>query len=255
MKINTITVDRNSPIGLFDSGIGGLGIAKEIHTLLPHENLVYLADTDNCPYGTKTTTEVIRISQNNTKRLIEDYACKLIVVACNTATSLAIERLRIKFPLVPIIGVVPVIKTAVKYSKIGSIAVMSTPNTIHSRIYKELIDTFASNITVISIPCKGLAHAIENGENASKIEKMVRGYMHPFLNSKFDVVALGCTHYTLIKPIIQKVVGDDILLLDSNKAVARHVQRVLQTERMQSIRGNGKVTYLGIDISKKHFYR
>lgn len=247
------SVSNNAPIGLFDSGIGGLGIAYEIHRLLPHEDLIYFADTQNCPYGSKKTADVKRICIQNTKRLIDDYACKLIVVACNTATSVAIDHLREVFPQIPIIGVVPVIKTAVKFTKIGSIVVMSTQNTIKSTTYSELINTFAHDIDVLSIPCPGLAEAIENGEDMQILEKMVRGYFTPYQKSRFDVVALGCTHYTLIKPVIQKVVGGKVLLLDSNKAVARHVKRVLLTEGIQSLKGKGETTYLGIDILQKNF--
>lgn len=244
------SVSNNAPIGLFDSGIGGLGIAYEIHQLLPHEDLIYFADTQNCPYGSKKTTDVKRICVNNTKRLIDDYACKLIVVACNTATSVAIDHLREVFPQIPIIGVVPVIKTAVKFTKIGSIVVMSTQNTIKSTTYTELINTFAHDIDVLSIPCKGLAEAIENGEDMQILEKMVRGYFTPYQKSRFDVVALGCTHYTLIKPVIQKVVGDDVLLLDSNAAVARHVKHVLEQEKLTHTQAGGEINYIGPSVLK-----
>ena len=235
-------INKLQTIGLFDSGIGGLGIARKIRKLLPNENLVYLADSKNCPYGTKPISQIQNICAENVETLINKYHSKMIVIACNTATVSAIDYLRRKYKTVPIVGVVPVIKTAVGKTKTGKITVMSTPNTIKSQAYKNLLKKFASGVEVISISCPGLAEAIEHKLPKKEINAIVRNFLKPFGETGYDVLALGCTHYTLIKQDIKKIVGENVEVIDSNGAVARHVKRVLAKEKLLATsKGRGEI--------------
>lgn len=237
------------PIGIFDSGIGGLGIAKAINELLPNEDIVYLADSKNCPYGTKPVSVIQKICSINTDYLVTEHKAKIVVVACNTATVTSIKKLRSKYPNIPIIGVVPVVKAAKKLTQTKEIAVLSTPNTLKSSAYKNLLKMFTQGIKVWDIPCPGLADEIDqNPFNTIKIRSVVKACLKPYLGNNFDVAVLGCTHYTLIEPIIQEEIGNSIKLLDSNHAVARQVKSILETNNLmtnQEDKGKIKVKMTG----------
>lgn len=216
------------PIGILDSGVGGLTIAKEIVKLLPFEDIIYFGDTFNCPYGDKTTEDIQRLSARLVKYFVKQN-CKLVVVACNTATVAGIDYLRFRFDI-PLVGVVPVVKTAANLTKTGVFGVIATKFTIQSNYHKELIKKFAAGKTVINQPCPGIVELIEKDgmeRNVFQIEKLLRRYLMPLLEVKIDVLALGCTHYAIIRDLIQKIIGPDICILDSGEAVACQVKRVL----------------------------
>ncbi|MFH1288002.1 MAG: glutamate racemase [bacterium] len=221
------------PIGILDSGAGGLTVAKEIVKLLPFEDIIYFGDTFNCPYGDKSVEDIRALSSRIIKYFIEQN-CKLIVVACNTVTVAGIDYLRSKFDI-PLVGVVPVVKTAANLTKTGVFGVIATKFTIESDYHKKLIRKFAADKKVISQPCPGIVELIEKNsieKNAVQIEKLLRKYLTPLfeappLESKIDVLALGCTHYAIVRDLIQKITGEDIHILDSGEAVACQVKRVL----------------------------
>lgn len=216
------------PIGVLDSGVGGLTIAKEIAKLLPFEDIIYFGDTLYCPYGDKSIEEIRNLSARIVKYFIGKN-CKLVVVACNTATVAGIDYFRSKFDI-PMVGVVPVVKTAANITKTGIVGVIATKFTIESSYHKELILKFAADKKVISQPCPGIVELIEKNnikKNEAEIEKLLRKYLKPLLEKKIDVLALGCTHYALVRDLIQRITGPDIHLLDSGEAVACQVRRVL----------------------------
>lgn len=227
----------NAPIGILDSGLGGLTIWQEIRRQLPDEPTIYIGDHAYQPYGARSSDSIRR----RVKRLIAfllDKGVKLIVVACNTATVAGIDRYRQWFPKVPIIGVVPAVKMAAAITKTKHIAVLSTPYTAASRYQKHLIRTFANGCRVENIGVPELVPRIENGEADEKISAFLRKYVGTL--GDVDVVALGCTHYPFITSRIKEVVGSWITIIDSGGAVARHVNRVLTAE---SLRSRGVLPY------------
>lgn len=229
------------PIGILDSGVGGLTIFKEITKLLPSEDIIYFGDTLYCPYGDKSIEVIRKLSARIVKYFVQEN-CKLIVVACNTATVAGIDYLRSEFDI-PLVGVVPVVKTAANMTKTGAFGVIATKFTIESNYHKELIQKFAADKMVISQSCPGIVELIEKNnieKNAAQIENLLRKYLAPLIKAKIDVLALGCTHYSIIRNLIQKIVGPDINILDSGEAVACQVKRVLtNNSRLNAERNPG----------------
>jgi glutamate racemase len=216
-------------IGIFDSGIGGLGIFKEIKKNIPNKSVVYLADNNNLPFGAKKVEQMHQITEAILKFLIKKHHIKIAVVACNTATVTSIKYLRQKFSI-PIIGVVPVVKPACKLSKTKRVAIMATPLTTQSDYQKNLITQFARNTKVFSIPCPGLVEFIEEGKlDSQDLYDNINQNLQPILRENIDVLGLGCTHFPFVKKQIAQTVGPNVTILDSNKSVAKQVVRVLQT--------------------------
>lgn len=216
------------PIGIFDSGLGGLTIWREINHLLPQETILYLADHKFLPYGDRSPRQIRHLTLR-CLRYFQTQGVKLIVVACNTATVSGIDYYRKQLPMVPIVGVVPVIKPAVKKTKTGTIAILSTPKTARSLYQKRLIKKFAANKIVFSIGCQKIVDLVERGEvKGRRIETILKSYLQPLLDSDTDIIALGCSHFPFLKETIKNLVGRKIALLDSGPAVARHVVRILR---------------------------
>lgn len=218
---------NNNPVGYFDSGVGGLSILKEIQKLLPLESSVFLADQKNIPYGKKNKQELNKITEKITTFLITQKI-KLLVVACNTATCYSIDHLRRQFKI-PIIGVVPAIKTAASISKKSKISILSTPATTKSNYLKKLIETHAGSTEVKKIACTGLEEAVETLDK-NKIDKLLNLYAKNIIDFGSDVAVLGCTHYPIIKNSFQKKLGPTIKLVDSGAAIAKRVEHILKTE-------------------------
>lgn len=214
-------------IGIYDSGVGGLGIFKKVRSILPKESITYFADTAYFPFGDRSPEEVREIALRGLQHLAT--TCDLIVIACNTASVSDIEYFRANVP-VPLIAVVPVIKTAANITDSKHIALLATTATASSAYTDDLIQTFAQNITVSKIGCPGLADAVEHGDVALQ-ESMVQATLQHL--GAIDVIVLGCTHYTLIKGLIQNIAGPDVKVIDSNTAVARHVLRVLRKANLE----------------------
>ena len=227
-------------VGFFDSGIGGTCILRAFKKLCPNEETVYIADSKNCPYGNKPTEEIIRLSEANVKKLLKKN-CKLIVIACNTATAAAIDYLRAKYPEIPFVGLEPAVKPAALRSKTGVVGVLATAGTFHGRLYNETKAKFAKNVTVLAVQAdefvteveklRGLAVERLRGARAERIEKMVRLRIEPLLKAGADKIVLGCTHFPHLKSVIEKVCAGRAEVIDPSDAVARQAKRVL--ERMK----------------------
>lgn len=218
------------PIGLFDSGIGGTTIWKEVNKTLPLENTIYLADSKNAPYGQKTKEEIIHLSVKNVEFLLNKNA-KLIVVACNTATTNAIDYLREKYST-PIIGLEPAIKPAALHSKTGVIGVLATKGTLTSKLFLKAVESF-KNTQIIDQIGFNLVSLIESGQiNSEETKKLLEQYLNPMVEKNIDHLVLGCTHYPYLIPIIEKILPNSIKIIDSGEAVAKRTKAVLEELNM-----------------------
>jgi glutamate racemase len=224
-------------IGILDSGFGGLSVYQSITELLPHELTVYIGDHANLPYGEKS----VHVIQERTLALIRFLIrkrVKLIVIACNTGTVAGIELYRTTFPHMPIVGVVPVIKTATLLSKRKRFAVLSTKFTAQSAYQKYLITEFANGCVVHNVGCSNLVSLVEQGiVSGPKVEEELRRILTPKILSDIDVIALGCTHYPFLTAAIRAIVGNGITILNSGPAVARQVRRILEHNHMLATGG------------------
>ncbi|RTZ08471.1 glutamate racemase [Flavobacterium sp. GSP6] len=218
--------NNDQPIGIFDSGIGGTSIWKAIHKLLPNEKTIYLADSRNAPYGQKTKEEIVALSMKNTEFLL-DMKCKLIVVACNTATTNAIQELRSKYN-VPFIGIEPAIKPAVTHSKTQIIGILATQGTLNSELFNKTTEKY-QDTKIIEQVGHGLVQLIENGEiNSPEMTTLLQAYLIPMINANIDYLVLGCSHYPYLIPQIKKILPKHIHIIDSGEAVAKQTQNILR---------------------------
>jgi glutamate racemase len=233
----------NRPIGVFDSGSGGLSILESIRELLPGESYLYLGDHANIPYGNKST-DVIRERTARAIRFFISRHAKLVVIACNTSTIAGIDWYRSQFPDVPIVGVVPVIKTAAKISKTKHIIVLSTEYTAKSEYQKNLITQFADGCDVTSLGSAQLVPLIEQGKlGSAEIRNELAQLLTHYTSGVHDVLVLGCTHYPFLKPLLHAMIDTDTQILDSGGAVARQVQRILRDRSELSQSGGSTVEY------------
>ena len=217
---------RKNPIGLFDSGIGGTSIWKEIHSLLPYEDTIYLADSKNAPYGQKSKEEIIALSFKNTEFLLNQN-CKIIVVACNTATTNAIKELRAKYDI-PFIGIEPAIKPAAQNSKTQTIGILATKGTLSSELFHKTISTF-TDINIIEQVGYNLVKLIEEGKlESDEIKQLLREYLEPMVKANIDYLVLGCSHYPYLIPQIRQIVPETVKIIDSGEAVARQTKSILE---------------------------
>ena len=217
----------NKPIGIFDSGIGGTSIFKEIHSLLPAEHFIYLADSKHAPYGNKTKDEIVRLSIKNTELLL-DEGCKIIVVACNTATTNAISYLREKYE-VPFIGIEPAIKPAALKTRTKVVGILATRGTLSSQLFHKTTDLYASGIKVIEQVGEGIVPLIETGQlDSKKMLALLKNYIDPMIKADIDYLVLGCTHYPYLIPILEKMLPKKVTIIDSGLAVAKQTQAILK---------------------------
>jgi len=221
----------NNPIGVFDSGIGGLSIWKEIVSLLPNEDTIYLADSKNAPYGQKTKEEIIALSVKNTEYLI-NKGCKIIVVACNTATTNAIDYLRKNYNI-PFIGIEPAIKPAALNTKTKQIGILATKGTLNSDLFSTTSDKFAEDIEINEQIGEGLVPLIEAGKiNSNKMDALLKKYLTNLLEKNIDYLVLGCSHYPFLIPQIKKIIPTNIKIIDSGEAVARQTKTILLKNKL-----------------------
>lgn len=220
---------NNNPIGIFDSGIGGLSVARSIREALPHENLIYLADSLHAPYGDKTADAIKQRSAAMVDFLLQQRV-KAVVVACNTATVSAIQSLRAKFS-VPIIGIEPGVKPAMLATQNGVIGVLATEQTLMSRSFVQLAGRFCADVSIEVQPCPGLVEQIE-GLNMDSVETetLLKQYLLPLLQKEADTIVLGCTHYAFLSPLIKRIAGNGVKIINTHDAVAKEVLRRLQEE-------------------------
>lgn len=220
-------MNRENPIGLFDSGVGGTSIWKEVHSLLPNENTIYLADSKNAPYGLKSKEEILLLSVKNTEFLLNQN-CKIIVVACNTATTNAIKELRTKYD-VPFIGIEPAIKPAALQSKTQTIGILATKGTLNSELFHKSVSNHP-DVKIIEQIGHGLVQLIENGDiNSPEMEELLRSYLTPMVEKNIDYLVLGCSHYPYLIPQIKKLIPSHIQIIDSGEAVAKQTKRILES--------------------------
>jgi glutamate racemase len=231
----------NNPIGVFDSGVGGISVLKHIHALLPHEQLLYVADSKYAPYGNKTSAEIQARCFEIADFLIAKNV-KALVVACNTATAAAIDVMRDKYTL-PIIGMEPAVKPAAEASKNGIIGVLATTGTLKSAQFAGLLESYGRNVKVVTQACVGLVECVERGElNAANTKALIRQYCAPLLTEGADTIVLGCTHYPFVRHIIEQAVGSRVVLIDTGAAVAKHLKR--QMEENDLLTDNQQLAYV-----------
>ncbi|WP_121666768.1 glutamate racemase [Mesonia aquimarina] len=226
-------MNKENPIGIFDSGVGGTSIFKEIHKLLPQENIIYLADSKNAPYGYKTKQEIIDLCFKNTDLLLKK-GCKIIVVACNTATTNAIQEIRSNYNF-PIIGIEPAIKPAALHSQKKVIGILATKGTLSSELFLETADLFTKGIEVIEVIGSGLVEAIEAGkQNEESTRKNLESLLKPMLEKGIDQLVLGCSHYPYLIPQLKKILPKEVCIIDSGEAVAKQTKTVLKSLNLLS---------------------
>jgi glutamate racemase len=240
---------RSGALGVFDSGVGGGTVLRHLHRMLPAEDLLYLADQLNCPYGPRPIAELRRLSAANTAWLLE-HGAKLIVVACNTASAAALHWLRETFPLVPFVGMVPAVKPAAQQTRSGVVGVLATPATIQGDLLHTVLDEWASDVEVLRQPCDGLVEQIEAGAcDAPETRALLERYLRPLIHAGADTIVLGCTHYPFLLNQIRAIVGPEVALLDAGPAVAGQTVRVLNEQGLRHPDMNrvGTISYATTD--------
>lgn len=218
---------KNRPIAVFDSGMGGISVLRELVAIMPNENYIYYGDSANAPYGTKTLEEVRSLTCEHAEALFAEGA-KALVVACNTATSAAVRVLREKYPDIPIVGIEPAVKPASQCGEHPRVLVMATPMTIREEKFKNLMRKYENQAEILPLPCPGLMDFVERGDlDGEDLQKYLVELLFEYRHEKVDAVVLGCTHYPFVKPMIQKTLGDDVLVFDGGAGTAREMQRRL----------------------------
>jgi len=230
----------DSPIGIFDSGVGGLSVLRAIRKQTPNENILYFGDQGHIPYGPRPMDQIRDFSEATTNFLLQRDA-KIIVVACNTASAAALKFLRGKFPLVQFVGMEPAVKPAAEQTRTGKVGVLATPATFQGELYASVVERFANGVELVQNTCSGLVQQIERGNlNGSETRKILQDALTPMLEQNIDTVVLGCTHYPFVIPLIQEIVGENVRVIDPAPAVARQVERLLEASgrrRKSSARG------------------
>ncbi|MFQ5399676.1 MAG: glutamate racemase [Anaerolineae bacterium] len=219
--------EANQPVAIFDSGVGGLSVLRVLRNQLPGEQFLYLADQAHVPYGARPAAEIQRLSEAITHFLLAREA-KLVVVACNTASAASLTHLRATFPDIPFVGMEPAVKPAAVRTRSGKVGVMATAGTFESQRYEQLMARFARDVVVYEDSCPGLVEQIEGGVlDGPEAEQRLHRCLAPMLAAGVDVVVLGCTHYPFVAPLLQRIAGDEVVVIDPAPAVARQTGRVL----------------------------
>lgn len=229
---------NNNPIGIFDSGVGGLSVWREVRRALPGESLIYFGDGANCPYGGRTREEITRFTTDAVEWLVGRGA-KLVVVACNTATAAAIDAVRSRFDI-PIVGMLPAVKPAAAETQTGVVAVLATDSSIRGEGLKRYIDEFAAEVEVVTAAGEGFVELVEQGrEDSPEALERVRGVVEPLIARGVDRLVLGCTHYPFLNDAIRRVVGDrEVAIIDPSEAIARRVAQLLAENGLAAQPGN-----------------
>lgn len=221
-----------NPIGFFDSGVGGLSVMKKAMEILPSEDYIYFGDSKNAPYGTKTVEEVKELSFNAIEFLLSKRA-KAVVVACNTATSAAIEDLRKVYSDIPIIGIEPALKPAVELNKVGKIVIMATPMTLAEKKFNKLMGKYSENASIYPLPCAGLVEFIEKGIlSGEELNSFLEQKFNHLEKKEIGSVVLGCTHYPFVKDEIKKVLGEGVSVIDGSEGTAKELKRRLEENNL-----------------------
>lgn len=218
---------EKQPIGVFDSGVGGISVLKELMKIMPNENYIYLGDSRHAPYGTKTLEEVRRFTFHSTRLLLEEGA-KGLVVACNTATSAAVRIMRSMYPKLPIVGIEPALKPAALQKEHPKVLVMATPMTVQQEKFGQLMARYEKKAEIYPLPCPGLMEFVEAGDlDSGRLHSFLKELLAPYLDKELDSVVLGCTHYPFARRIIQEIVGERVTIFDGGAGTAREMKRRL----------------------------
>lgn len=216
-----------SPIGIFDSGVGGLTVFRTVRDLLPQEDLLYIADQAKVPYGNRPLQEVQSLAEGVTSYLM-DQGAKLIVIACNTASAAALKHLRALYPDFPFVGMEPAVKPAAEQTLSGKVGVLATPSTFQGELYASVVERFAQDVQLFQNTCPGLVQQIEKGYlNTPKTRRILEEALDPMMKEGVDTLVMGCTHFPFVIPLIRQITGEDVRVIDPAPAVARQVKRVL----------------------------
>jgi glutamate racemase len=224
------------PIGVFDSGVGGLSVLRSIREQMPEENILYFGDQGHVPYGPRSMGQIQNFSEGITKFLL-DHDSKLIVVACNTASAAALAYLRERFPLVPFVGMEPAVKPAAETTRTGKVGVLATPATFQGALYASVVERFGTGVEFFQHTCPGLVNQIEKGELSSEDTRAIlEDALLPMLDASrnIDTVVLGCTHYPFVIPLIEQIVGKNVRVIDPAPSVAKQVKRLLEVAGTKS---------------------
>lgn len=235
MQRNVKTLDNNAPIGVYDSGLGGLTVWREIRRMLPRESLVYLGDGANCPYGSRPREEVCRLAEAAVSRLVS-AGCKLVVVACNTATAAAIDRLRQTYPDLDIVGMEPAVKPACQATRSGVVGVLATERSLDGALFRRTAAKYGMGVEVLTMPGLGFVELVESDlEHTPQAEACVRKAVAPLLARGADQIVLGCTHYPFLREVMERVIGDrGVSIVDPSPAVARRVAQLLDRRGLRA---------------------
>ena len=235
--------NSTSPIGIFDSGVGGLSVLRAIRVQMPEESVIYFGDQGHIPYGPRPMEQIRNLSEAITRFLL-DHEAKIIVVACNTASAAALQYLRETFPNVSFVGMEPAVKPAAEFTQTGKVGVLATPATFQGALYASVVERFANGVELFQNTCSGLVQEIERGNlDGEATRQILNDALLPMLEKKIDTVVLGCTHYPFVIPLIQRIVGDNVRVIDPAPSVAKQVGRVLESKGLRnelSARGDVK---------------
>ena len=230
--------NHRRPIGVFDSGVGGLSVLRAMRELMPEEPVIYFGDQGHVPYGPRPLEQVRDFSEAITRFLIGQDA-KLIVVACNTASAAALHYLRDKFPEISFVGMEPAVKPAAEYTRSGAVGVLATPATFQGALYASVVERFANGVEVLQDTCLGLVGQIEQGNlDGGETRLILETALRPMLDRGIDTVVLGCTHYPFVIPLVEQIVGENVRVIDPAPAVAKQAKRLLTADGMKNAVGD-----------------
>ena len=234
----------NSSIGVFDSGVGGLSVLRAIREQMPEESVIYFGDQGHVPYGPRPLQQVRDFSEGITRFLLDNGA-KIIVVACNAASAAALTYLRQTFADVSFVGMEPAVKPAAEHTATGVVGVLATPATFQGALYASVVERFAAGVELLQSTCPGLVQQIEKGDlDGLETRRILEDALNPMLKKKIDTVVLGCTHYPFVIPLIERVVGDKVRVIDPAPSVARQAKRLLEADGLKNLGGvRGEVCY------------
>jgi glutamate racemase len=234
----SLRFNSNSPIGIFDSGVGGISVLRSIREQMPEESVIYFGDQGHIPFGPRSMEQIRNFSQAITKFLLERNT-KIIVVACNTASAAALKDLREKFPDEEFVGMEPAVKPAAEHTQTGKVGVLATPATFQGALYASVVERFANGVELYQETCPGLVQQIEQGNLSGKeTRRILEDALLPMLGKNIDTVVLGCTHYPFVIPLIQQIVGKNVRVIDPAPAVAKQTGRLLEARGMKNKSGS-----------------
>ena len=221
-----MSIHPTSPIGVFDSGVGGLSVLRALREQMPEENVIYFGDQGHIPYGPRPMEQIRAFSEAITTHLLESGA-KIIVVACNTASAAALRSLRETFPSVPFVGMEPAVKPAAERTQTGKVGVLATPATFQGALYASVVERFANGAELLQNTCTGLVQEIERGNlEGPETRRILEDALLPMMERNIDTVVLGCTHYPFVIPLIERIVGGNVRVIDPAPSVARQVRHM-----------------------------